>query len=401
MTPRPFLDLFITANSPGEIAGWVAPVLRELKSRVRERRVTLVIVPCPYASGAEVSYGMSVDGVDRCIRIGELFKTIGTEEAGQRMVLHLGGDYAFSVYLSKRLRAPLWGYANRPRWARRVERYFVPDEGAEQRFGLLGIPRERYERVGHLALDSVVPNQTEEETREEFKLAQDEPVIVCLTGSRPLEYSEGVPFFARIVSAVLERYHDHRVFFPLAPTVREDILQKALGESGIEWRGRERVREVDLGGGRWGTIVRDKTLEILNCAKLAIAVPGTNNLQAAALYVPFVMVLPLDRADEYPLDGLPGIIPLWIPGVRQLKKKFIMRLNEKTPYISLPNRMAGRLVAPEIRGIFEAADVAREVLALLDSSDRLREMSRTFRELTRERGGAAKIASRIEEWTRR
>lgn len=396
------LDLYITANSPGEIAGWVTPVVRELRVRVPDCRVTLVIVPCPYASGAEISYGADVEGVDRCIRIGGVGRALRGEASGDRkLVLHLGGDYFFSVYLSRRLRSPIWGYARRPRMARYVERFFVPDAASEGQFESRGFPRERYERIGHLALDSVVLRETESQTRQALGLTPDEPVVACLSGSRPIEYGEGVPLFSRIASMILDRFPDHRFFFPLAPTVDEELLQKKLNEAGISWFGNERVRAVDLGKGRKGMIVRDKTLEVLNCSKFAIAVPGTNNLQAAALYVPFLMVLPLDRAEEIPLDGLPGILPLWLPGVRRFKRNFIMRLNEKTPYLTLPSRMAGRLVAPEIRGIFKAEDVAERAIELLGSPERLQEISRAFWELTHERGAAAKMAERIAEWTKR
>ena len=395
------LDLYITANSPGELAGWVTPVVREIRSRIWNCRVTLVIVPCPYASGAEISYGAKVDGVDRCVRIGSTAELVRKRNDGKRLVLHLGGDFFFSTYLSRRLKATLWGYAKRPRWPRFVERFFVPDVASEQRFALMNFPQERYERIGHLALDSVVLRETEEETRNALGLAAEEPVIACLSGSRPIEYCEGVPFFARIVSMVLDKFPDHKVFFPLAPTVQEDMLQHALNEAGIAWFGNERVRAVDLGNGRRGTVVRDKTLEVLNCSKFAIAVPGTNNLQAAALYVPFIMVLPLDRAEEYPLDGLPGILPLWLPGIRKLKKKYIMRLNERTPYLCLPNKMAGKIVAPEIRGIFKAEDVAERVIELLAEPERLQEISRAFWELTHERGASVKMAARIAEWAKR
>lgn len=394
------LDFYITANSPGEIAGWVAPVARELRARVCNCRVTLVIVPCPYASGAEVSFGGKIEGVDRCLRIGSIAELLGTQNGGKRLVLHLGGDYFFSVYLSRRLKATLWGYAKRPRWGRFVERFFVPDTASEQRFALMNFPKDRYERVGHLALDSVTLHETEEETRNTLGLAPDEPILTFLSGSRPIEYCVGVPFFARIASMTLDKFPGHRAFFPLAPTVREELLQQSLKDAGITWLGNERVRAIDLGKGRWGTVLRDKTLEVLNCSRFAVAVPGTNNLQAAALYVPFIMVLPLDRADEIPLDGLPGILPLWIPGMRSLKKKYIMRLNEKTPYLCLPNRMAGKVVAPEIRGIFTAEDAAARVIELLGSPGRLKEISRSFWELTHERGASVKIAERIADWAK-
>jgi lipid-A-disaccharide synthase len=345
-----------------------------------------------------MSLGVSA-GVDRCVRIGNLGGL--APSSGKKLVLRMGGDFFFSVYLSKRLKAPLWAYTSRPSWPGFVERFFVPDEGAARCFSLSGMPDGKYERVGNLVLDSVGLKESEEETRGLLGLSPDEPVISCLTGSRPIEYSQGAPFFTRIVSLVVEKFPDHRVLFPLSPTVDEELLQKALIGSGIKWRGQTKVREIDLGGNRWGTVVRGRTLEALSLSRLAIAVPGTNNLQAAALYVPYIMVLPLGRADEYPLDGLPGLLPLWLPGVRKFKRFYIMKLNERTDFVSLPNKLAGRMIAPEIRGTFTAEDVAEKAIKLLSSPDELHCIQRAFWELTHERGASVRIAERVVEWTKK
>lgn len=400
-------DLYLTANSPGEIAGWVAPLVRELRPRLWNARITLVIVPCQYASGAEFVMAAEI-GVDRAVRIGGVGEMLRADAASgvrlrrnaRKLVLHLGGDFFFSVYLSKRLSAPLWAYSSRPRWGRFVARFFVPDEKAERRFAILDFPRDRYERIGHLALDSAALAESEAETRGVLGLADGEPVLAFLTGSRPVEYLVGVPFFARIAALIVRKFSDHRVIFPLAPTVDEERLCAALASAGIEWKGESRVHSIHLGDGRWASVVRGRTLEVLNCTKLAVVVPGTNNLQAAALFTPFIMVLPLDRADEYPLDGLPGVLPLWIPGVRRLKKQYILRLNRKVEFVSLPNKIAGRMIAPEVRGLFREEDVAACAVRLLEDPARLQEMSRAFWELTHKRGAAMKFAEIIAQWAK-
>ena len=398
------LDLYITANSPGEIAGWVTPFVRELRPRLWNCRITLVLLPCQYASGAEASMAKDA-GVDRTVRVGEIGRLLADPAERQvkvtrRMLFHMGGDFLFSVYLSKRLKATLWAYASRPRWSHFVDRFFVPDEGAERRFALNDVPKEKYECVGHLALDSVVLKESEEETRSVLGLRPDEPVVSFLTGSRPIEYLIGLPYFTRIAAIVAERFPDHRIFFPLAPTVDDEALVRSLETAGIAWKGETRLHAIDLGGGRWASIVRGRTLEVLGCSKLAVAVPGTNNLQAAALFTPFIMALPLNWAEEYPLDGLAGILPLWLPGVKQLKKKYILALNRRTEFVSLPNKMAKKMIAPEIRGIFPLEDVAEKAAELLSSPEKLQEMSRAFWNLTHERGAALRIAERIVQWNK-
>jgi lipid-A-disaccharide synthase len=396
------LDLFITANSPGEIAGRVVPAVREIRPRIWNCRITLVILPCQYASGEEMSLG-AASGADRCIRIGkigELLSERAGEERTKRLILHMGGDLFFSVYLSLRLSSPLWAYSSAPRWRRFVNLFLLPDADAERRFASMNVDAGKYERIGQIAIDSVVLNESEEETRESLRLAPDEPVIAFLTGSRPIEYCYGMSFFVSVASRITEKFQDHRVFFPLAATVREDLLRDSLVSLGISFKGESRVHAIDLGGGRWAEVVRDRSLEVLNCSKLAIAVPGTNNLQAAVLYVPFIMALPLDRADEYPLDGLPGLLPLWFPGFKALKRRYIMKLNERTKFVSLPNKMAGRTIVPEVRGLISPDDVADKAVELLESPEKLQEISRSFWDLTHERGASIKLAERIARWVK-
>lgn len=399
-------DLYITVNSPGEIAGWAAPVVREVRSRVHNARITLVIVPCQYASGHEQEIA-AASGADRIVRIGELsaMKHSDAEsgpalrKGGRVLTLHLGGDMLWSVYMSRRLKSELWAYCSRPRWGRSVSRYFVPDERAERSFAILNFPASRYMRVGHLALDSVELKEDEAETRAFLRISPDDEVVAFLTGSRPIEYLSAVPYFAKVASRLLERFPAVKFFFPLASFVDDEMLRRSLVESGVEWMGESLVRAVKIGEGDdgpvWAPLVRDRTLEILNCASFAIAVPGTSNLQAAALYTPYMMVLPLDRADEFPLDGLMGVLPLWLPGMRRLKRHVITKLNERTELVSLPNKIAGRMIAPEMRGIFPIDAVVRYAAELIADKERLQQMSRAFFDLTHERGAAAKIATEI------
>ncbi|MDR3075781.1 MAG: hypothetical protein LBU26_00645 [Synergistaceae bacterium] len=393
------LDLFITANSPGEISGWAAPVVRELRARKERFRITVVVPPCQYASGAEFELGLEI-GADRCVRVSGLKKLLsGPGEKNiadrKRLVLHLGGDVVFSIYMSKKLRCPLWVYSSRPRWKFFVDRYFVQDERGREHFEKARVSPEKYSVIGNIALDSVRLSETENETREFLGISPETPVLTCLTGSRPIEYTESARLFVEASRMVTDRFPDMKVLFPLAPTVKDDLLRDALSAAGIGWTGESRVREIGLGNGKTAVVLRDRTPEALNCSRLALAVPGTNNLQAAALYIPFIMVLPLHRSEEYPLDGLPGLLPLWLPGFRRLKKAYIERLNERTGCVSLPNRMAGRMIAPEIRGIFDPPVVARMAIGLLESPERLKEISRAFWDLTHERGASARLAGEI------
>ena len=66
-------DIYITANSPGEMSGWVAPVLNAFRRLNAETRITVVLTPCPYASGREEAFAGSI-GVHRVVPLGRLLK---------------------------------------------------------------------------------------------------------------------------------------------------------------------------------------------------------------------------------------------------------------------------------------------------------------------------------------
>ena len=155
VSPTAALDLYVTANSPGEISGWVAPLARELRTRVGSLRITVVVPPCQYASGEELELGRQA-GADRCVRVGGLksladVRDPGGAGDGKRLVMHLGGDVAFSVYISRRLKCPLLVYSSRPRWKFFVDRYFLPDEKCSERFSLRGVASSKYAVIGNIA----------------------------------------------------------------------------------------------------------------------------------------------------------------------------------------------------------------------------------------------------------
>jgi len=55
------MDIVIVTNSPGEIAGWVMPVVKEI---VQSDRIIIFIPYCQYASGSEKKIVASIPGVN-------------------------------------------------------------------------------------------------------------------------------------------------------------------------------------------------------------------------------------------------------------------------------------------------------------------------------------------------
>jgi lipid A disaccharide synthetase len=132
-------------------------------------------------------------------------------------------------------------------------------------------------------------------------------------------------------------------------------------------------------------------------ADLAIVLPGTNNLQCAALGIPFVMLMPLNSIEHVPFEGLLGLLyPRFFP-FNHIKKWIIAWMSPRVPYMSMVNRMAGRMLAPELRGILTVTGVADTASALWRDTGRREKLRAELLELTRERGAARMIAEAVRE----
>jgi hypothetical protein len=63
------IDILILSNGPGELSTWVKPVVKQLRRQlgreVSQVRISVVLSPCPNASGQEGAIARSNGEVDR------------------------------------------------------------------------------------------------------------------------------------------------------------------------------------------------------------------------------------------------------------------------------------------------------------------------------------------------
>jgi len=388
-------ELFILTNSPGEVSGWVKPVVSQLASKGFPAKVSLVVLPCQYASGMEAEYGKEIEGIDSESTFKELWNISVALKGTKRLVLQLGGDPFFGAILSAKLRCVWMIYTARPRWKSRVGHYFVPDAAAENRFALQGVKRDHVTRVGNLIFDSAPECGDADEARKIMDLSEDEEAVSFLPGSRPFEYRDGFPFFSCAAMELLRNHPNYHAFLPVAPTIDEKLLIEGLDEAGLNWKGGLAAEEILWDGPGRIRFIRENNFEAIKASKLAVAFPGTNNLQITSLCVPLLTVVPLNQVENIPLDGIPGIIPMSVPGARRLKKKLIYWYSGRLKYASLPNRMAGKEIVPEHRGIMTPSMVAGLVEELVSDPERLREIVTGYSDILLERGAASKIADKV------
>lgn len=388
-------ELFILTNSPGEVSGWVRPVVSGLASKGFPAKVSLVVLPCQYASGMEAEYGKEIEGIDSVSTFKKLWKNSAALKGTKRLVLQLGGDPFFGAILSAKLRCTWMIYTARPRWKSRVGHYFVPDAAAEKRFAVQGVKRDRVTKVGNLIFDSAPECGDADEARSIMGLSDGEQALSFLPGSRPFEYRDGFPFFSCAAMEFLTNHPNYHAFLPVAPTVDEKLLIEGLDEAGLNWRGGSAAEEILWNGPGRIRFIRENNFEAIKASTLAVAFPGTNNLQITSLCVPLLTVIPLNQAENIPLDGIPGMIPMSVPGAKVLKKKLVYWYSRRLKYASLPNRMTGKEIVPEHRGVMTPSMVAGLVEELVSDPERLSGIVRGYSEIVLERGAASKIADKV------
>ncbi len=128
------VDIVILSNGPGELITWVRPVVQQLRQQANiDLRISVILSPCPHATGKEVAIARSYPEVDR-VQPPEYFwrfllwgKTAENWHwYPQGVVLFLGGDQFFTVAVGKRLGYRTVIYAEwDARWWRWIDKFGV------------------------------------------------------------------------------------------------------------------------------------------------------------------------------------------------------------------------------------------------------------------------------------
>ncbi|MFC2172740.1 hypothetical protein ACFLU6_08920 [Acidobacteriota bacterium] len=392
------MHLYITGNSPGEIAGWVQPVCECLKEQDRDWQTTLIKTPCQYSSGTELGFARSLPSIDKVITLGSFLRNLylsGRENlpAPRRRtaVLYLGGDMFYAVLAARKLKAPLFCYTVKPRWAKHVRRFFVADERMKQEFLARDVTPDKIEVVGQLSLDTL-PLDTK---REELFLRltgskKESDIVTFLPGSRPQYVDYMVPFFQDVADQLSRTIPGLRMILALSPFVPKERIFRATGQD-LPGDSKNLPDEIVSPSGCRIALVQKDALAAMEISRLIVTIPGTNTLQAAGMGVPMLVCLPLNKAEKIPLDGLAGLaLPSLYP-FGLLKRALLLRKNRHVKFVALPNLIAQRAIVPELRGCIEPAQVADKVVSLLADQERRNRMSVDLKKLTSKRGASNRI----------
>ncbi|HEY9688907.1 MAG TPA: lipid-A-disaccharide synthase, partial [Coleofasciculaceae cyanobacterium] len=403
---------------------WVRPVVRALRDRLGEDRsavrLSVVLAPCPNATGNEAQVARSFPEVDR-VQGAESFwpfllwgRTAEHWDWHDRgVVLFLGGDQFFAVAIARRLGYRTVIYAEwEARWLGWVDRVG------------LRLPRMAAQLPDrHAAMVSVVGDLMLEAGAEVGGRSGDRDRVGLLPGSKSAKLSQGVPLLLATACEIRRSRPETEFVIPVAPTIDLATLvryaDRAQNPMVDRFQG-PTVRLVMPAGSidsapnpanlaglpyletadgtriwLWG---RSPAWDLLKTCDLCLTTVGANTAELGALARPMLVLLPTQQLDAMRAwNGIPGILAN-LPGVGSALARLINRLAlRRLGMLAWPNIWAGEAIVPELLGNLTPRDVADRAIDLLANPAQLAAMGDRLRAVRGEPGAARKLAEIVAE----
>ncbi|MEB3122285.1 MAG: lipid-A-disaccharide synthase [Snowella sp.] len=404
------VDILILSNGPGEITTWVRPVVKSLRQLLgnnsAEVRISVMLSPCPHATGKEAAIAASYPEVDR-VQSSEHFmnfliwgKTAEFWDWRKKgVVLFLGGDQVFPLLIGKRLQYRTVIYAEwEARWYRWIDAFGVMNEAVHEK--VTASYREKMTVTGDLMADvqqiNLATNQTE-------------PIIGILPGSKAGKLAQGVPFCLAIAEKIHQQRPQTRFILPVAPTLDlqtlasfadpkiNALVEKMGGVSGTLIVGQEPIIQTS-GGLSIELVTEFPAKEIMSQFSVALTTVGANTAELGALAVPMLVLLPTQQLDAMrSWDGLPGVLAR-LPFVGTVFARIIngWMIKQKRLY-AWPNIWAKSEIVPELVGELTPEEVAVRVLDWLDHPEKLAQIRDRLKQVRGKPGAAQAIAHLVQE----
>ena len=416
------VDILVLSNGPGELATWVRPVvqaLREQLGNATEARISVVLSPCPHATGKEAQIASSYPEVDR-VQAAEDFlsfllsgKTAANWDWHEKgVVLFLGGDQFFTVVIGKRLKYRTVTYAEwDARWYRWIDKFAamkpevfdkIPEKYADK-FTVVG------DLIAEVARSQALPGNADPEALPRSTPSKE--LIGLLPGSKAAKLALGVPLCLSIAQSIHRIRPETRFVIPVAPTIDVQTLARfadpaqnpclhLFANSTAELHLTESPFLQTANGLQIELWTETPAYDLLSECSLCLTTVGANTAELGSLAVPMIVLIPTQQLDAMKAwDGLPGLLanlPLvgsvFATGINWLIWQF-----GKRKLYAWPNIWAQEEIVPELMGKLEPEVVAKLAIDYLSHPEKLAQMGDRLRSVRGESGAAHKIAQLVCE----
>ncbi|MCC5635502.1 lipid-A-disaccharide synthase [Nostoc sp. CHAB 5844] len=428
------VDILILSNGPGEVTTWVRPVVKALRQQLGDDRslvrISVVLSPCPNASGKEAAIALSYPEVDRVQGAEHFWQFLlwgKTDEnwdwRSRGVVVFLGGDQFFPVIIGKKLGYRTVVYAEwEARWHNLIDRFGVMKPKVAEKVS----PKyaHKFTVVGDLMLEaqnsllltqhSATPLASTEEATALRRLPSTQHFLIgILPGSKAAKLTQGVPLILAIAEYIHAKIPQTKFVIPVAPTLDLQTLasfadpQKNSFAETFQFSGAslvipEQSDEYPLLKTGQGLNVElhqeNPAYEILSQCSICLTTVGANTAELGSLGVPMIVLLPTQQLDAMrSWDGLPGLLAN-LPGVGTSFAKLINWLFlRRKGLLAWPNIWAQSEIVPELVGQLQPQEIGEMVLDLLAHPEKLEQIRTNLRRVRGESGAAPKIAQIVEE----
>ncbi|WP_353932061.1 lipid-A-disaccharide synthase [Okeanomitos corallinicola TIOX110] len=407
------IDILILSNGPGEVTTWVRPVVKALRKQlgndISQVRISVILSPCPHASGKEASIASSYPEVNRVqssehfwqfLLVGRTAENWDWRDQG--VLVFLGGDQIFPVIIGKRLGYKTLVYAEwEARWHSFIDYFGVMKshviKNVDPKYA------HKFHVVGDLMLEAAGEIRKEEDNKIE---KWSDPIIGLLPGSKTAKLTQGVPLTLAIAEYIHSKRPEIKFFIPVAPTLDLPTLVSFANPENNQFTKVFNFK---------GAILKDNYLEtstglqvelkqenpayhLLSQAAICLTTVGANTAELGALGVPMIVLLPTQQLDAMrSWDGLPGLLAN-LPGVGSSFAKLInwWFLRNKG-LLAWPNIWAQTEIVPELVGKLQPEELGNMVLDFLDHPEKLADIKDKLRSVRGESGAAEKLASLVKK----
>ena len=398
-------NLILTASGPGELEGWVRPLLAEIRRQEKPWRVSLVLWKTAFSTTSEQGVQSLLPGLDAVVTLRSNGKALFNSQALSRLIdtgtpkalLHLGGGALLSRFLSMRLRCPAFLYSENERSWRTLgfQKVFLSEKAGsvvpqtvEQLCG-------RYRVVGDLFVDAST-GRSPRTNRNAGDSNGGKVTIGFFPGSRPYQIQYMGPVFLILCKRIAREVPDAEFMFAKSEHLSLQAFLRLVARRGGSLSTRRKTSRFS----KQTLSNTEKVLEpnipvlssreVLARSDMVVMLPGTATAEAMLMGVPMVVLAPYYRLGSNPSPAVP-------PGVdailgllgRCIKQKILLAVLRRFTFFSHPNLKAGREIVPELRGWIRPSQIVRTVVEMAKNE---RWRSRISSELKRLSGppGASK-----------
>ncbi|MFM7362927.1 MAG: lipid-A-disaccharide synthase [Cuspidothrix sp.] len=408
MTP---FDILILSNGPGEVTTWVRPVVKALREQlgrdVSQVRISVILSPCPHATGKEADIAKSYREVDRVQEAEHFWQFLlwgktaeNWQWRSQGVVIFLGGDQIFPVIIGKKLGYKTVVYAEwEARWHSFIDRFAIMKSAVANNVS----PQyaNKFSVVGDLMLEAA------EEIMSEIEGSKSQVSLIgLLPGSKSAKLTQGVPLILAIAEYIHIQKPEIQFFIPVAPTLNLPTLAsfanpvnnqftKVFGFQGASLIDNYLITSTGL---KVELKQENPAYHLLSQCDICLTTVGANTAELGALGVPMIVLLPTQQLDAMrSWDGLPGLLanlPLIGTSFAKIINWWFLR---NKGLLAWPNIWAKSEIVPELVGNLQAAEVGEMVLDLLKNPDKLAVIKDNLHRVRGEGGAAQKLGILVKE----